>query len=187
MGRRLRLERTELPDFYFKRFRAEFRPAVNAWLATRPLRNPKAPLTPFAMPQYKLAAAAEAQRLDAAAEVSSAEVRRYIQRGSNYVLGVVLSRWRCSSRGISTKLTDVRLRTITLTLGCIVFLGTLIWIATSPVSVATELCQTTNRGAAPSALSNSSGSQHSVVLQLGGALSNCAIAASERPPTGTAA
>ena len=52
--------------------------------------NPDAPLTPFAMPQYKLAAAAEARRLDAAAEVSAAEVRRDIQRGSNYVLGVVL-------------------------------------------------------------------------------------------------
>jgi hypothetical protein len=29
----------------------------------------------------------------------------------------------------------VRLRTITLTLGCLVFLGTLVWIATSPVSI----------------------------------------------------
>ena len=55
------LRRTELADFYFKRFRKEFKPAVNAWLATRPLKNPNAPLTPFAMPQYKLAAAAEAR------------------------------------------------------------------------------------------------------------------------------
>ena len=44
---------TALRDFYFKRFRAEFKPAVNAWIATRPLKNPKAPLTPFAMPQYQ--------------------------------------------------------------------------------------------------------------------------------------
>ena len=130
------LQRTELSDFYFKRFRAEFRPAVTAWLATRPLKNPKAPLTPFAMPQYKLAATAEARRLDAAAEVSAAEVRRYIQRGSNYVLGVVLFSVALFFAGMSTKLTDTRLRTITLTLGCIVFLGTLIWIATSPVSIA---------------------------------------------------
>ena len=57
--------RRELADFYFKRFRAEFRPAVDAWVATRPLKNPNAPLTPFAMPQYKLAARAEAERLDA--------------------------------------------------------------------------------------------------------------------------
>jgi hypothetical protein len=66
------LKRTMLADFYFKRFRTEFRPAVNAWLATKPLQNPNAPLTPFVMPEYKLAATAEAQRLDAEAEVSSA-------------------------------------------------------------------------------------------------------------------
>ena len=58
-------EQTELADFYFKRFREEFRPAVDAWVATRPLQNPEAPLTPFAMPQYKVAARAEADRLDA--------------------------------------------------------------------------------------------------------------------------
>ena len=58
-------EETELADFYFKRFRAEFKPAVDAWVATRPLKNPDAPLTPFAMPEYKLAARAEADRLEA--------------------------------------------------------------------------------------------------------------------------
>ena len=129
------LKRTELSDFYFKRFRKEFRPAVQAWLETRPLVNPDAPLTPFAMPQYKLAAGAEARRLDAAAEVSAADVRRDIQRGSNYVLGVVLFSVSLFFAGLSPRLTDVRLRTITLALGCFVFLGTLIWIATSPVSI----------------------------------------------------
>ena len=129
------LKRTELSDFYFKRFRKEFRPAVQAWLKTRPLVNPDAPLTPFARPQDKRAAAAEARRLDAAAEVSAADVRRDIQRGSNYVLGVVLFSVSLFFAGLSPRLTDVRLRTITLALGCFVFLGTLIWIATSPVSI----------------------------------------------------
>ena len=69
-------KQTELADFYFKRFRKEFKPAVDAWVATRPLKNPNAPLTPFAMPQYKLAARAEADRLDAEAEVYAAQARR---------------------------------------------------------------------------------------------------------------
>ena len=56
---------TRLADFYFDRFRAEFKPAVEAWIATKPLKNRAAPLTPFAMPQYKLAARAEADRLEA--------------------------------------------------------------------------------------------------------------------------
>ena len=129
------LERTELANFYFRRFREEFRPAVDAWIATRPLRNPNAPLTPFAMPQYKLAAAAEATRLDAEAEVSAATVRRDIQRASNYILGVVLFSVALFFAGMSTKLSDMRLRVLTLALGSVVFLGTLIWIATSPVSI----------------------------------------------------
>ena len=126
---------TELADFYFKRFRKEFRPAVNAWVATRPLKNPKAPLTPFAMPQYKLAARAEAERLDAQAEVFSALVRRNVQRSTNYVLGVVLFASALFFAAMSTKLTSPRLRVAMLSIGCAVFLLTALWIATSPISV----------------------------------------------------
>ena len=109
---------------------------MEAWLATRPLKNPDAPLTPFALPQYKLAAAAEAKRLDAEAEVSSATVRRNIQRASNYILGVVLFSVSLFFAGMSTKLKSVRLGAFILAIGSAVFLGTLIWIATSPVSLA---------------------------------------------------
>jgi hypothetical protein len=126
---------TKLTNFYFERFRKEFRPAVEAWVATRPLRNPKAPLTPFAMPQYKLAARAEAERLDAQAEVSAADARRDIQRASNYVLGVVLFASALFFAGISTKLASPRIRVAMLALGCVVFLVTAIWLATSPVSL----------------------------------------------------
>jgi hypothetical protein len=126
---------TALQDFYFKRFRVEFKPAVVAWIATKPLKNPDAPLTPFAMPQYKLAATAEAERLDADAEVSAAQVRRNIQRSSNYVLGVVLFSVALFFAGTSTKLNDPRLRAVAVGVGCAVFLGTLVWIATSPISL----------------------------------------------------
>lgn len=49
-----------LSGFLYERFRDEFRPAVDAWLATRPLLSPDAPSTPFAMPEYRLAAGSEA-------------------------------------------------------------------------------------------------------------------------------
>ena len=125
----------ELAVFYRKRFRDEFKPAVNAWVATRPLRNSDAPLTPFAMPQYQLAAEADAKQLDADAEESAATVRQNIQRASNYVLGVVLFAVSLFFAGMSTRLKALRLRQITVAIGCMVFLGTAIWIATSPVSV----------------------------------------------------
>jgi hypothetical protein len=127
---------TELADFYFKRFRAEFKPAVAAWIATRPRRNPSAPLTPFAMPQYRPAAEAETERLDAEAEVSAAEVRRDIQRASNYVLGVVLFAVSLFFAGMSTKLGSPASRRVLVAVGYAVFLGALVWIATSPVSLA---------------------------------------------------
>jgi hypothetical protein len=129
-------KQTELADFYFKRFRKEFRPAVDAWVSTRPLKNPSAPLTPFAMPQYRLAARAESDRLSAEAEVFTAQARRDIQRASNYVLGAVLFASSLFFAGMSTKLTSSRLRVAMLSIGCVVFLGTLVWIATSPITVA---------------------------------------------------
>lgn len=129
-------DESELADFYFRRFRDEFQPAVHAWVATRPLKNPDAPLTPFAMPQYRLAAAAEAKRLDAEAERSAATVRLDIQRASNYVLGVVLFAVSLFFAGMSTKLAAPRLRQVTVALGCAILVGAAIWIATFPVSVA---------------------------------------------------
>ena len=127
---------TQLVDFYRQRFRPEFKPAFNAWIATKPLETEGAPRTPFVLPEYKLAAAAEAERLDATAEELSAQVRRNIQRGSNYVLGVVLFAVALFFAGMSTKLTATALRKTMLAVGCLLFLGTAVWIATFPVSLA---------------------------------------------------
>jgi len=129
-------KQSELVRFYRQRFRAEFKPAFDAWVATRPLKTAGAPPTPFAMPQYRLAAAAEAGRLDVEAELLAADVRRYIQRSSNYVLGVVLCAVALFFAGISTKLASPRLRVAMVGLGWIIFLVAVAWIATSPVSIA---------------------------------------------------
>jgi hypothetical protein len=126
---------TMLRDFYFKRFREEFKPAVVAWIATRPLKNPKAPLTPFAMPQYRLAATADTRRYDELAETLAAKARTDIQRATNYVLGVVLFSVALFFAGMSTKLSVPNLRRFAVGIGCVVFIGTAIWIATSPVSI----------------------------------------------------
>lgn len=128
-------QETGLATFYRNRFRKEFVPAFNAWLAAGPFENPDAPPTPFAIPQYRLAAAAEAERLDADAELSSAQVRRNIQRGSNYVLCVVLFAVSLFFAGISTRVKAPGSRKVLLGIGCLLFLGTVAWIATFPVSV----------------------------------------------------
>jgi hypothetical protein len=127
---------TALADFYFKRFRAEFKPAVEAWIATRPLKNPKAPLTPFAMPEYRLAASADADRLDAESAQLAASVQLYIQRSTNYVLAAVLFATTLFFAGMSTKLQSVGLRRVLLGIGVVIFVATAAWLASSPVSIA---------------------------------------------------
>ncbi len=124
-----------LARFYLDRFRDEFKPAVRAWIATRPLKNPNAPSTPFAMPQYKLAKKAQAHRLQAQADLASAAARQSNQRSDNYVLAVVLFAAALFFAGISTKLTEPKQRVALLALGYFLFAGTAIWIATFPVTI----------------------------------------------------
>ena len=55
-----------------RRFRPEFKVAFDAWMATDPFRNPRAPPGPTYMPQYRLADQAKAEALDHQAEATSA-------------------------------------------------------------------------------------------------------------------
>jgi hypothetical protein len=125
---------TMLADFYRKRFRPEFKPAVEAWIASRPLKNPDAPLTPFATPQYRLAARAESERLEAKAAAEATVAGSNIQRATNYVLGVVLFSSALFFGGISSRIGNPRTRVVILGMGCLVLLVGLTWIVSLPIS-----------------------------------------------------
>jgi hypothetical protein len=126
----------DLAAFYLDRFRPEFRPAFDAWRATKPLTTADAPPTPFAMPEYTLQAREDAQQLDAQAEASAAQVRQDIQRSSNYVLTVVLYAIVLFFAGVSTRIDDRRLRWVLVGAGCLVLVAAIGWIATFPISLA---------------------------------------------------
>jgi hypothetical protein len=126
-----------LADFYRQRFRDEFKPAFDAWFATDPLTSSSAPPTPFAMPEYRLAAARQVERLDRETLESRDEVQRTIQRADNYVLGVVLFAASLFFAGMSTKLHTPMARKVLLGVGIALFLGAATWIATFPVSLET--------------------------------------------------
>jgi hypothetical protein len=128
-------DETELAGFYRKRFRTEFQPAFKAWVATRPRTNRSAPLSPFAMPQYDLSATVQADRLESQAGAFSEDVGRFIQRADDYSLTVVLFAASLFFAGISTRLRSPTARMVVLGLGYALFLGSLIWIATFPVSL----------------------------------------------------
>lgn len=124
----------QLERFFFERFRAEFRPAVEAWIATRPLRNPEAPRTPFEMPEYRSTERERAAALDEKAHRQTEIAKADNQRSDNYVLAVVLFASSLFFAGISSKLSRLPNRVALVTIGWVVFLATLGWILTFPVS-----------------------------------------------------
>ena len=124
-----------LSGFLYERFRSEFKPTVEAWLATRPRSNADAPPTPFAMPEYKVAAATEATRLEQQAEEQSAAARRANQRSDNYVLMTIVFATVLFFAGISSKMDTFRARTLLLGVGTTLLVAAVILVLTFPKQV----------------------------------------------------
>jgi len=125
----------ELTTFYRNRFRDEFVPAFEAWVATRPRENPKAPRSPFELPEYRLAANEEADALEQQAADFGLVVARDVERADSYMLAVVLFAIALFFAALSTRLTSRDLQVALVAMGYVVFLGTAIWLATQPVSI----------------------------------------------------
>jgi len=125
----------ELTAFYRNRFRDEFVPAFEAWVATRPRENPKAPRSPFELPEYRLAANEEADALEQQAADFGLVVARDVERADSYMLAVVLFAIALFFAALSTRLTSRDLQLALVAMGYVVFLGTAIWLATQPVSI----------------------------------------------------
>jgi hypothetical protein len=80
----------ELATFFYERFRPEAYPAVEAWLATRPLQNPDAPPGPFQMPEYRVSLAEQALQLEERANRLFDEGKKANDYGDQYILNTVL-------------------------------------------------------------------------------------------------
>jgi len=78
--------RPELQEFMRQRFRPEFHPPFEEWLASRPITNPAAPSGPFVLPSYKVAKDAEAHRLLEEANAAAADANRANEVGDQYQL-----------------------------------------------------------------------------------------------------
>jgi hypothetical protein len=127
--------KTELARFYRERFRPEFQPAFDAWIATHPLMSPDAPLTPFELPQYRLAETTESEAQNAQATAFTKAAARANQRADAYMLGVVLFATALFFAGLSSKIPSVGQREFIVVLGAVILVGTAIWIATQPAQL----------------------------------------------------
>ena len=113
----------QLADFYKGRFRAEFEPAFEAWLATDPVNNPDAPATPFSLPEYQLDKAAEADRLEKEAEASFAEGAAANEISDKYILNTVFLASVLFLGGIATRFKSMSARWVIIlfSLGILIF------------------------------------------------------------------
>lgn len=96
--------------FLYQRFRTEFRPAFDAWVATKPLGNAAAPGTPFELDEYRLVANDNAAALAERAESFAAIARDANQRSDNYVMMTILFALALVLVGIGSKLDRFSLR-----------------------------------------------------------------------------
>jgi hypothetical protein len=78
-----------LAALYERRFRPEFRPAFDAWIATDPLNNASAPPGPLYMPQYVSADAARSEDLEKQAADKFSDGNDANEIGDEYVLNTV--------------------------------------------------------------------------------------------------
>ena len=124
-----------LADFYRNRFRQEFRPAFTAWMATRPDENPDAP-----RPRSPCRNTGWPRPRTPSGSTRLPRRRRPWCRPTSSAppttcLVVVLFAVALFFAGISTKLQTTVLRRSVLVLGSLLFVATVAWIATFPVSV----------------------------------------------------
>jgi hypothetical protein len=126
-------EDQQLVEFYQDRFRDEFKPAFEAWIATDPANNLDAPSTPLSMPEYQLSSAAEAERLEAEAEAAFAKGAAANQNSDKYILNTVFLASVLFLGGIATRFKAMSARWVIIIFSLAILTYGLINIITYPI------------------------------------------------------
>jgi hypothetical protein len=122
-----------LEEFYRERFRAEFAPAFEAWVATEPAQNPEAPSSPFVMPEYQLAATQQSEDLEGQASETFEEGKAANQQSDDYILNAVVLASVLFLAGIAPRFEWLPVR-LAVVVVAMVFLGLGLYnIATYPI------------------------------------------------------
>ena len=127
------VDNQELADFYINRFRPEFTVAFETWLATDPRNNPSAPKSPFAMPEYTVSQAQEADRLEMEASTTFEKGTAANQTSDDYVLNTVILASVLFLAGMQSRMKSVPMRMLIVFLGLLILSLGLVNIATYPV------------------------------------------------------
>ena len=123
-----------LSDFYYQRFREDFKPAVNAWLETNPLENPDAPPHPLVMPQYKKQFTEQAEHFAFTSKIKLDEASKANKNSDNYILLTVVYSSVLFLGGVLSKFHTNKVRLILFFVGISVFAITTIGLFSLPVA-----------------------------------------------------
>jgi hypothetical protein len=107
--------------FLEERFREEFRPAFNAWIAGANETNPIPPGTPFELPEYSLAKNNESVRLEDQATATYNSGKDANTNGDLYISNTVLFAIVLFFCGIYTRWDSIRIRRGILLMTLLVF------------------------------------------------------------------
>lgn len=109
-------EETELQEFYKDRFREEFTPAFESWIASEPLKNPEAPASPFDMEEYQPAMQDLAEEQEEKAAALFEKGMDANQQSDDYILNGVILASVLFFAGVSTRFKSLRSQIITIVL-----------------------------------------------------------------------
>jgi hypothetical protein len=126
----------QLANFLLQRFRPDMKAVTEAWLATRPQENPAAPPTPFAMPEYALAADKDATQWRAEEGQALAEARAANTIADTYRLLTVLYSLVLFLSGIATAFQQHRVKMVVLALAVMLMIVTAARMVFLPLAAA---------------------------------------------------
>jgi hypothetical protein len=124
----------QLADFYRQRFRDEFEPAYQAWIALDPFSNPDAPPSPLAMPEYQLADDKEAEDLNARAEAKFNEGEDANRYSDTYTATTLFFAAALFFAAISERFSYQRARAALLGMAAVGLVGGTVLMVTQPVT-----------------------------------------------------
>jgi hypothetical protein len=124
---------TEVADLYARRFRDEFRPAFERWLAEDPLHNVNAIASPLREPNYVLANGVKANKLEKLGDVRFEQGKEATEHADDYVFVTVFFAVVLFFAGISLRFQWLPMRLLILGLGALMLLYGAIRLGTLPV------------------------------------------------------
>lgn len=123
----------ELATFYENRFRDEFRPAFDAWIATDPRNNPDAPSSPFELPEYRVSLAEESADLEKQAEEMFSLGEEANQISDQYILNTVVLASVLFLGGIASRFKAMSARWVIIVISLAILAFGLFNISTYPI------------------------------------------------------